>query len=66
MYSRYKILVNKNTLSLLKVWNKINPSSKQGKAHNNIIEGMQGNRNPYIDKPEIAEGINLTMLKLID
>ncbi len=66
MYSRYKIPVNKNTLSLFKVWNKIDPPGKQEKARNNIIERMQGNRNPYIDKPGIAEGRNLTMLKLID
>ena len=66
MHSRYKIPVNKDTLSLFKVWNKIDPPSKQEKARNNIIERMQGNRNPYIDKPGIVEAKNLTVLKAKD
>ncbi|MFT5350905.1 MAG: deoxyribonuclease-1, partial [Gammaproteobacteria bacterium] len=46
-----------------KVWNKIDPPSKQEKIRNDRIERLQGNRNPYIDKPSLAERQKLTMLK---
>lgn len=63
MHSRYVIPIDKNSLALFKVWNKIDPPSKQEMFRNNIIERIQGNRNPYIDKPSLAEKQNLTMLK---
>ncbi len=63
MHSRYDIPVEKNALVLFKVWNRIDPPSKQEKVRNDIIERLQGKRNPYIDTPSIAEQNKLTMLK---
>ena len=64
MHSHYNVPVDKNALVLYKVWNRIDPPSKQEKARNNIIERLQGNRNPYIDRPGLAEKRQLTMLKV--
>ena len=63
MHSRYDIPVEKNALALFKVWNRIDAPSKQEKVRNDIIERLQGQRNPYIDRPSIAEQRKLTMLK---
>jgi deoxyribonuclease I len=63
MHSRYDIPVDSASLALFKVWNRIDPPSKQEKVRNNRIERLQGNRNPYIDKPSLAEQQKLTMLK---
>ena len=63
MHSRYNIPVDKESLALFRIWNKIDPPSQQEKIRNNIIERIQGNRNPYIDKPSLAESQKLTMLK---
>ncbi len=62
MHSQYKIPVDRKTLVLYKVWNKVDPPSKQELKRNNIIERLQGNRNPYIDKPTLIEKQRLTML----
>ena len=64
MHSRYDIPVEKNALVLFKVWNRIDPPSKQEKVRNDIIERLQGKRNLYIDRPSIAEQSKLTMLKI--
>ena len=64
MHARYNIPVQKNALVLYKVWNKIDPPSKQEKVRNNIIKRIQGNRNPYIDRPELADRTKLTLLQL--
>lgn len=63
MHSRYAIPLDKKSLVLFKIWNRIDPPSKQEKFRNNIIERLQGNRNSYIDKPSLAERQNLSMLK---
>ena len=63
MHTRYNIPVDKKNLVLFKVRNKIDPPSKQEMMRNNIIERLQGNRNPYIDQPSLAEKKRLTMLK---
>jgi deoxyribonuclease-1 len=63
MHKQYNIPVSKNNLVLFKVWNRIDPPSLQEKKRNDIIERLQGNRNPYIDTPKLAEKQKLTMLK---
>ena len=42
------------TLELFLEWNKADPVSNFEEQRNNIIEGAQGNRNPFIDNPYIA------------
>jgi deoxyribonuclease I len=63
MHTYYNIPFNKRELVLFKVWNKIDPPSKQESTRNDLIERLQGNRNPYIDKPGLAERQKLTLLK---
>ncbi len=38
-------------------WHKADPPSNQEKARNSKIEKIQGNRNPFIDKPNYAETV---------
>lgn len=54
MHSNYGIPVEKNLLRLYRVWNKMDPPSKQEMARNNIIERLQGKRNPFVDQPASA------------
>lgn len=55
MHARYRVPVDKNALALYRVWNRIDPPSKQEKARNNVIERVQGDRNPFIDRPALAD-----------
>ena len=64
MHSRYDIPIDKKSLIMFKIWNKLDPPSNQEKIRNNIIERLQGDRNPYIDNPSLADQQKLTMLKL--
>lgn len=41
-------------LSVLLAWHKLDPVSEFEMARNNRIEDIQGNRNPYIDRPEFV------------
>ncbi len=63
MYSRYDIPVDKKSLILFKMWNKNDPPSKQEEIRNDIIERLQGNRNPYIDRPSLAGRQKFIMMK---
>jgi deoxyribonuclease I len=58
MHSQYGVPVEKKMLHELKNWNRIDPPSKQEILRNNLIEELQGNRNRYIDNPELAEQIS--------
>ena len=42
-------------LEMYKRWNKLDPPDAEEKQRNNIIERIQHNRNPYIDKPELID-----------
>ena len=44
-------------IDLLLKWNKQDPVSEKERKRNEVIFGIQGNRNPYIDYPELAEYI---------
>ena len=55
MYSQYGLPVEKSMLEQLKRWNRSDPPSQQEILRNNLIEDIQGSRNPYIDKPAMAE-----------
>ena len=35
-------------------WNEADPVDSWEMNRNNVIEGIQGNRNPFIDHPELA------------
>ena len=44
-------------IDLLLQWNDEDPVSYIEKNRNNVIEGAQGNRNPFIDFPQLARRI---------
>lgn len=44
-------------LNLLLKWHRQDPISDKERARNNAVEGVQGNRNPFIDYPELVEYI---------
>jgi len=58
MHNEYGVPVEKKMLSLLKIWNREDPPSKQEILRNNIIQELQGNRNKFIDNPALAEQIS--------
>jgi endonuclease I len=43
--------------SVLLQWSKMDPPDAFEKKRNDVIESIQGNRNPFIDHPEWAESI---------
>ena len=59
MHTRYKLPISKNVLGTLKKWNHEDPPSRQEQIRNSKIELIQGNRNPYIDKPALAEQLKV-------
>lgn len=40
---------------ILKAWNKLDPPSEVEKLRNTTVQKIQGNRNPFIDYPELAD-----------
>ncbi len=58
MHTEYGVLIDKEMLTQLKIWNREDPPSKQELLRNQIIEELQGNRNKFIDHPELAEQIS--------
>ncbi|MCS3903080.1 deoxyribonuclease-1 [Methylohalomonas lacus] len=44
-------------MELLKSWNRVDPPSEQEMNRNDRIERLQGNRNPFIDQPQLADDL---------
>ena len=40
---------------VLKAWNKLDPPNEVEKARNNTVQKIQGNRNPFVDFPELID-----------
>ena len=59
MYDRYNLPLKKDTLEILKRWNMEDPPSQQEIVRNDRIEKIQGNRNPYIDDPTLANKLSV-------
>ncbi len=55
MQNKYGVPIGKDLLTILKKWNNQDPPSKHELQRNSKIEEIQGNRNPYIDDPKLAE-----------
>lgn len=62
MHASYTIPVDKSLLAMYRIWNKMDPPSKQEQARNNVIEGLQGRRNPFVDHPASVERHNFREL----
>ncbi len=51
-------------LELLLEWNRNFPPSNQERGRNALVERFQGNRNPFIDDPSLADRIGVEGLRL--
>lgn len=45
------------SVALLMKWHRLDPVSRKETDRNNAVQSIQGNRNPFIDYPELAEYI---------
>lgn len=54
---RYGKLISRDEEEVLRRWNKEDPVDANEKARNDRVESVQGNRNPFIDHPELIEYI---------
>ena len=57
MHTRYKLPVSPEMMQELKTWNREDLPSEQERVRNDRIEKIQGQRNPYIDDPDLIEKI---------
>lgn len=55
---RYKMDVPQNEEDVLRRWNDLDPVDQEEVRHNDEIEKVQGNRNPFIDFPNLANDIS--------
>ena len=55
---RYEISISPIEESFLRMWNTLDPVDTEERQRNDIIEQIQGNRNPFIDDPELVELIS--------
>lgn len=53
MHTEYDLRLIED-IEMLKSWSRMDPPSEQELNRNDIIERVQGNRNPFIDKPELV------------
>lgn len=52
-----------NTVPLLLQWNRQDPPDAAERRRNDLVEGFQGNRNPFIDYPELADRVGEPVFK---
>lgn len=55
---RYKMPIGDAQEEFLRRWNQLDPVDDSEMARNNAIEKLQGNRNPFIDHPELVDQIS--------
>ncbi len=55
---RYKMPIGEAQEEFLKRWNHLDPVDDEEMARNSAIEKLQGNRNPFIDRPELIDQIS--------
>ncbi len=54
---RYKMAITNEQQTFLKKWNEQDPVDDAERARNDAIEKLQGDRNPFVDFPELANDI---------
>lgn len=52
--TQYKLPIDQTQEQTLREWHKLDPVDADERERNNKIEQIQGNRNPYIDYPELV------------
>ena len=55
---RYSIHIEPSEEVVLKKWNHDDPVDAEERARNDRIQQIQGNRNPFVDYPELADAIS--------
>ena len=55
MYKQYGLKLEPGEIKMLIRWNREDPPSNQEVERNNVIESVQGTRNPFIDNPSLAD-----------
>lgn len=53
MQHAYGMVIYRKQAELLLDWHRSDPPSDEERRRNNIIEQIQGNRNPFIDRPDL-------------
>ena len=56
--TRYQMRISPPEEAALRKWNKFDPVDDEEQTRNNQIESLQGNRNPYIDFPDLVDRID--------
>ena len=59
MNTEYKLPLDAAALQMYKDWNLADPPSKDEMRRNDLIERLQGTRNPYIDNPKLANSVHV-------
>lgn len=54
MHDEYGMTIFTKQGRLLKQWHRQDPPSRHERWRNDVIQRIQGTRNPYIDRPELA------------
>ena len=52
-----------NNVPMLLEWNRQDPPDANERRRNDLVEGFQGNRNPFVDDPELADRIGGEVFK---
>jgi deoxyribonuclease-1 len=58
MANEYGLEIRSRHGKMLKRWHRDHPVSPEEKRRNKVIEHIQGNRNPYIDHPQLADQLH--------
>ena len=53
----YRIHIQDRLEEKLRMWHFEDPPAKMEEIRNSMIEQTQGNRNPFIDHPEVVERV---------
>lgn len=54
---RYHLAIDPREEAFLKAWNRLDPVDQAERDRNDAICNIQGNRNPFVDHPELADAI---------
>ena len=54
MHKTYDLPIRGNLPDFI-LWNELDPPSEEEKARNDLVESIQGTRNPYVDDPSLVK-----------